>query len=443
MTRHLGLDFGTTNSALAIADRANRASVNDTQLVRFPVGDDAGSFVDTFRSVLFFDFGERDKRGRPLPYAGPRAITRYVAGDGTGRLMQSLKSQLASRLFTSTMVAGRPFTLEELITTMLTHLRRDAEAQVGPLGSRLVCGRPVRFTHAEDEADDAFAVARLTTALAAAGFTDVVFEYEPVGAAYHYERSLDHDELVLIADFGGGTSDFCLVRVGKSARKERSRSILGTEGVALAGDVFDSEIVQHVVSPAVGMGSRYRLPMSTSAREDETMEVPPWIYQKLRRWHHLSFLKSKDTLELLEELRKQSLEPAKIEALVHVVTSDLGFHLYKAVERSKIELSREQSTHFRFVDEPTHVEDDVPRGSFEQWISPSLAAIEGCIDRLLEKTGTPRSAVDRVFMTGGTSLVPAVRAIFSRRFGDEKLCAGDELTSVALGLALRAADAFS
>ncbi|GAC1354782.1 MAG: Hsp70 family protein [Polyangiales bacterium] len=426
----LGLDFGTTNSALA------SAGDDGVTLARFTGGEAGDDRSATFRSVVYFDPHERE-RGLPRAFAGPSAIARYLAGDGSGRLIQSLKSQLASRLFTSTRVFGKTYALESLIAVILRGIRAQAEAQLGPLGRRLVVGRPVRFTHAETDDDDRFAVERLRAALAEAGFDEVVLEYEPVAAAYHYERRLDHDELVLIADFGGGTSDFCLIEVGPSLRSGRKpRRILGTEGVALAGDAFDGEIVRQVVAPALGMGSLVHLPMDDA----RTIEVPPWIYQKLRRWHHLSFLKSKETMDLLHELRRRSLEPDRLDALLHVVDHDLGFHMYKAVEHTKIALSRAEVDRFSFRDAPVSIVTDVARGAFEGWIGEELARIAGCVDRLLAKTSVTASAVDRVFMTGGTSLVPAVRGLFAARFGEERLRAGDELTSVALGLALRARD---
>jgi len=415
--RPIGLDFGTTNSAIAVV-----TDTHDHEVVVTP----------PFRSILYFD---------PGPHAGPAAIERYLASDGSGRLVQSLKSHLASRLFEKTMISGHVFTLEDLVATLVRRLRDDAEARFGALDGRVVCGRPVRFVSGESEADDDFAVERLRRALALAGFEDVVFEYEPVGAAWHYESRLDHDELVLIADFGGGTSDFCLIRVGPSVRRRgrpgRRDDIVGTEGVALAGDAFDGAIVDRIVSPSLGMGSRYRLPLDRSGR---TMEIPPWIYGKLRRWHHLSFLKSKETMDLLDDLRKQSLEPAKIAALIHVVEADLGFHLYRAVERCKVELSAQTKSTLDFEDDPANVHDDVMRPDFERWIGDPLTAIARTVDRLLERTNVSRRDVDRVFMTGGSSLVPSVRRVFAERFGEDRLSGGDELTSVALGLALRARD---
>lgn len=440
--RVLGLDFGTTNSAVALADDGAPA------LVRFPSHrDDGAAETSTFRSVLYFDPHEPDRRGRPSAFAGPEAIARYLRGDGSGRLVQSLKSHLASRTFTKTSVFGRAYTLEDLVASFLSRLRAEAEARVGALGGRAVVGRPVRFVGAESDADDALAESRLRAALAQAGFDDVTFEPEPIAAAAHYERGLDHDELVLVADFGGGTSDFCLVRVGPSRRRAREgrggrEDVLATDGVGLAGDAFDAAIVEHEIAPALGQGSRFEPQLATpeDLATGRTIAVPSWIYGKLRKWHHLSFLKTKETLSLLQDLRKQSRRPDAIAALIHLVEADLGFHLYRAVEGTKVALSGAEQAELSFVDEPVEVHHPLARADFEGWIAPSLAEIEAAVERTLAKANVTAKEVDRVFTTGGTSLVPAVHACFARRFGEERLRSGDALTSVALGLAQRALD---
>ncbi len=432
--RFVGLDFGTTNSSLGVADDRG-----DVRLARFasPRGD--GAPTTTFRSVLLFDPSERetrDGRSAVATFAGPSAIERYLHGAGGGRLIQSLKSYVASSLFQATSVFGRTFTLEELVAVLLRHLRVEAERDLGALPATLVVGRPVRYANSDGDADEALALSRLSRALELAGYPPPVFEFEPVGAAYFYEQSLDHDELVLIGDFGGGTSDFCLVRVGPTARSLPSaRRILGTEGVGLAGDAFDARIVDAVVSPRLGAGSTYR-----TFPENTVLPVPPWIYSRLRRWHHLSFLRSAETLRFLNDLRHQGEDPSAIEALLHLVEYDLGYTLYRHVEGSKVALSSAPRTSLGFRDGPIDLDDPVLRVDFERWISPELHAIDACVDRLLAAASVPPSAVDRVFLTGGSSMVPAVRAIFARRFGEERLRGGQELTSVALGLALRARD---
>ena len=234
--RSVGIDFGTTNSALAVADGDN------IQLASFAPG------LETFRSVLFFE-------GNKRALAGPAAIERYLEEPDddhpSRRLIQSIKSLLASSVFTATQIGGRRYTAADLVTIIVRALRTEAEQRLGPLGKHIVVGRPVRFVGADTAQDELMALERLREAFGKAGFENITFEYEPVGAAYFYESRLDHDELILIADFGGGTSDFSLLPVGPSYRKKK-RTILATEGIPLAGDSFDARIVRNVVSPLLG-----------------------------------------------------------------------------------------------------------------------------------------------------------------------------------------------
>jgi hypothetical chaperone protein len=421
-TQSVGLDLGTTNSALAVA-----ADDGQVTLARFP---HSGGLVDTFRSILYFHPDAGDERRAITSVAGTVAIERYLEADGTGRLIQSLKSYLADRGFESTNVFGRTYSLVELLSFLVRALRGHAEKQLGPLGPRIVVGRPVHFSSGQGVDDDTFAESRLRAAVTAGGFEEVVFEYEPVAAAYYYESRLDHDELVLIADFGGGTSDFSLVRVGPGARKHAAAAgganrILGTGGVGLAGDALDAKILHNLVSPSLGLGSTYRSMMG------KDLAAPVWLYARLRKWHLLSFLKTKKTLELLHEMSVQANEPEKMAALLAVVENDLGYHLYR-------ELSKREATRFVFDEAPVHIEHDVTRAQFEGWIAEEIATMAACVDDLLLRAGVSAGDVDRVFMTGGTSFVPAVRALFDARFGAERIEAGGEMISVASGLALRA-----
>jgi hypothetical chaperone protein len=429
MALAVGLDFGTTNSAIGWVGEGG-APV----LASFAVAGEAEA-TRTFRSVLYFDRGE-DGSGPLGVRAGPDAIARYLAAEEkNGRLVQSLKSFLASRLFTSTAIFGATFRIEDLAAHILRPLREAASAALGAPVTRAVCGRPVRFVHAEGPEDEALALARLGAALRNAGFQEIEFEYEPVGAAWHYERGLERDELILIADFGGGTSDFSLLRVGPGVASsgDRARALLGNDGVPLAGDAFDGKLVRHLVAPLLGRGAEFK------SMFDRVLPIPSWIYGHLERWHHLSFLRTPKTMQLLLDLRREALEPERLEALLHLVRQDLGFLLFRAVERTKRELSEGDETCFRFEHEDLVIERPVTRAAFEGWIADELSAIAGCVDGLLKRARVPAAAVDRVFLTGGSSLVPAVRALFEKRFGEEKLRSGGELTSVASGLALRAA----
>jgi hypothetical chaperone protein len=425
--RSVGLDFGTTNSAIGVVD----GDGDDVTLASF---EHAGGLTRTFRSILYFHPELRDARGRLAPVAGPRAIDRYLEADGTGRLVQSLKSYLADRGFQATSIFQKTHTVVELLTMILVDLRARAEEKLGPLGTRIVVGRPVRFAHADAPEDEQLAVERLTAALAGAGFSEAVFEYEPVAAAYYYESRLDRDERVLVADFGGGTSDFSIVEVGPS-RRTTARKILANDGVGLAGDALDAKILHHVVAPILGMGTSYK------AMFGRELPVPVWIYGRLRRWHHLSFLKTQKNMALLEEIADQAVEPVRIRALLHILENDLGYHLYRAVEQVKVALSQSDSTSFTFRDEPLEIEAEVTRADFESWISEETTAMADSVDRVLVTAGLGAKDIDRVFLTGGTSFVPAVRKLFDDRFGAEKISAGGEMISVATGLALRARDA--
>lgn len=428
----IGLDFGTTNSSIALAQR-DGSSV----LAGFADGDRQ---TTTFRSVLYFSTESEIRNRRPTVVAGPQAIRSYLEAALSGRFIQSLKSHLASRLFEETYILSWKYTLEDLVAIILGELREAAESQFGRVSRNVLLGRPVHFASGADgtadEEADAFALRRLSSAAEKAGFEEIAFELEPVAAAHEYERSLDHDELVLIGDFGGGTSDFCLVELGPTAgaAEDRSTRILGVDGVAIAGGAFDAKLVRRVVAPKLGLGSSRRSELG------KLLPVPAWIYGKLERWEDLSFLKNRETMSTLTQIRFQALEPRKIDSLIRLVEDDLGYTLYQAVERTKLELSEVTESRFLFNELPMRIEHKVQRAEFETMIEAELTAIAACVDKLLERCNVVGSDVDRVFLTGGSSLTPAVRALFEARFGENRLSSGEALTTVARGLALIAAE---
>jgi hypothetical chaperone protein len=424
-----GIDFGTTNSSVALACEDSRV-----QLASFS---SSGEEMFSFRSLLYFEQHEwAGGQKRTHGFTGHAAIERYLEADEKGRLVQSLKSHLSSRTLTGTEVFGRRHKLEELISRMLGDLRKQAERQFERPIRYAMVGRPVRFVGAETDEDDDFAVSRLREAFTLAGYERVDFELEPVAAAYTYEATLDHDELIMIGDFGGGTSDFSLLRVGPRVRKRgrTPQDLLGNSGVGLAGDAFDARLVRKLVSPALGSDSEAR------SLNKILPAVPAWIYANLERWHYLSFLRTNNVREILKSARIRALEPEKIEALIAIIDEDLGYQLHQAVQRVKFELSRRHSAVFCFKHGNMDLNIPVTRGAFEAWIAEDLRSIERCVDGLLESAGVHAREVDRVFLTGGSSFVPAVRHIFATRFGVERIRGGNEFTSVAYGLALRAAE---
>jgi hypothetical chaperone protein len=419
----IGIDFGTTNSSIARAK-----ATGEVELAHFPY---LGGVSTSYRSLLYLE--QMKERGVKAlkSWSGPEGIEQYLAADHKGRLIQSLKSFLSNRSLQSTEIFGRKYTLEELIGRMLRDLREKAASQFGEPISKAVVGRPVRFVGAESEEEDRYAEDRLRKAFHIAGYESVQFEFEPIAAAHFYESTLDHDELILIGDFGGGTSDFSLVRVGPSIRR-RGRSaadLLGNAGVGVAGDSFDAKLIRHLMSPALGAGTDMR-------SMKRLLPVPSWIYGKLERWHHLSFLRAKDVMDLLNRIKTDAMEPQKIAALIHLIKEDLGYQLHQSVQAVKYDLSNNLSATFRFSDGIIDVTPKVKRSSFEAWIAEELKQIECCLDSLLKTSGVHPKDVDAVFLTGGSSFVPAVRRVFATRFGEQRIRTGNQFTSVAWGLAL-------
>ena len=418
----VGIDFGTTNSSVALA-----LPDEPVKLLEFVPA--AGSSRSS-RSVLYFQQAGPKTRRMASVWSGAAAIERYLDGDDgdqdfQGRLMQSLKSYLSSRTLSGTEIFGRRYRLEDLIAKMLRDLRVQASGAFGFEVTRAVAGRPVQFVGAESEADNAFAEDRLREAFIQAGWTDVVFATEPVAAAYAHAAGADREELVFIGDFGGGTTDFSLLRLGPGKRE-----VLGTSGVGLAGDAFDAKIVRNLVSPALGSDSM--------ARSVNKMlpALPAWVYANLERWHTLSFLRTRPVLEMLRTTEMRAVEPKKIAALRAIVEGDLGYRLHQAVQRLKVVLSEQEEAEFVLEAGPVFLRETVSRQAFEGWIAPEIERMERTLDDLLQRTAIPPEAINQVFLTGGTSLVPAVRRVFTSRFGEEHVTGGDAFTSVAHGLAL-------
>lgn len=417
-----GIDFGTSNSVVALAGPDGRPRFAEFTLLE--------QLTQSFRSLLFFDLEEQQFRGTINYSAGPEGIEAYLDALGDGRLIQSFKTHLSSRTLGRTMVGPHSLDLDGLLTLFLRRLRERAQASLGAPIERAVFGRPVQFAGAKDEEGNARAEQRLRAAASEAGIAEVHVELEPIAAAYHYESRLEHDELAMIADFGAGTTDFCVMRIGPSRREdpERSADVLATGGVGVAGDNLDAALIQHVVAPQLGKGTYYE-------EFNKRLLIPPSYYYKLSHWHQLSFLRTERTRSDLQRLVQRAEQPEAIAALVAIIEDNQGFHLHKSVEATKIALSSSTSAEFRYEYEDFKIVEVVSRAQFEGWIAQDVGAITACLDETLAKIGLAPCDINRVFMTGGTAFVPSVRREFSTRFGADKLSRGDELSSIAAGLA--------
>jgi hypothetical chaperone protein len=359
--------------------------------------------------------------------AGSAAIERYLVRD-QGPFHSVAEGALADRTFEGTGIGAR-YTLEKLIALIGKHMSEQLGVASWPAPRRIILGRPVHFSNPPDAELDTFATERLLTAIRLSGFEEIVFEYEPVAAAYAYEARLQRDERILIGDFGGGTSDFTIISVGPGvrARGRRASDIIGTDGVPIAGDAFDKRIIRNLVAPRLGMGGEYLSPPS------KFLPVPSWPYERLERWHYLSFLKSPSTLEMLERIQRTASTPERLEAFLLLIKNELGYQLHEAVQRTKFELSTATEAEFAFEPGPVTIRKKITRADFENW-KEEIASMSGCVDRLMVASGLAFSDIDRVpdrrllVRAGG-------RQIFVDRFGDERVTGGEELTSVATGLA--------
>jgi hypothetical chaperone protein len=413
----LGLDFGTTNTVLSWA-HAHRAA--DPIVFKFLT-----SRLFSFRSALCF-WDEGDETHPDVgSEAGPWAIERFFEQSGECRFIQSLKSFAASRLFDTTGIFGRAYKFEDQFAKFFEKLRMHAAPQLDHLPKDLLVGRPVEY--AGSRPDAALAMKRYETALAPFGFERIRQVYEPVAAAFFYAQTLDDNATVLVADFGGGTTDFSVISFELGA-KGLHASALGHGGVGIAGDRFDYRIIDNVVLPQLGKGTTYR-------SMGKNLELPRSCFASFANWHELSFMKSSLAFRELKDVARFSDDPEKVGRFIRLVESDQGYPLYKAVTDAKEALSNEETAQFSFRAAGFAIESVITRAQFERWIAEELEAIEAALDNTLAKALIRAGDVDRVFLTGGSSFVPAVRAIFERRFGAERVESGNEFVSIANGLA--------
>ncbi|MGG7518544.1 Hsp70 family protein [Allorhizobium undicola] len=418
MTNALGLDFGTTNTVLALADDAAT-----THSVRFS---SAAGETDSMRTALSF-MKDAQLGARALKVeAGQAAIRQFIDNPGECRFLQSIKTFAASPLFQATLVHARRFEFEDLMEVFLKRLEAYAGDGWPGQAKRIVAGRPVHF--AGSSPDPELALRRYNEALTRLGFPEIHYVYEPVAAAFYFAQHLTQDATVLVADFGGGTTDYSLIRFERRGG-QLSAVPVGHSGVGLAGDQFDARIIEHLVAPEIGKGSQFK-------SFDKLLDVPSNYYTSFSRWNQLSVFKTSREFQDLKQLVRQSLEPEKLELFIDLVEHDEGYPLYQAVSATKMALSRDDEAEFNFSPLGKAGRRSVKRADFESWIASDVARIEEALDDVLEKTGTDTGAIDKVFLTGGTSFVPAVRQIFTRRFDASRIETGGELVSIAHGLAL-------
>lgn len=414
----IGIDFGTSNTVVAVADPEGRV-----EALTF---DHRGDALKVYVTALCF-WDERHGNGRRTHVdGGPWAIDQFLEGLGAHRFIQSFKTFAASATFQETRIFRDRFRFEDLLSTFLRTLMRHGGSRLDWGARNIVIGRPVQF--AGFNPDDALAMRRYEAAFGKLGAPHARYVYEPVGAAFFYARQLTHDATVLVADFGGGTSDFSVMRFSRANGALRAEP-LGHSGIGIAGDSFDYRIVDRVVSPRLGKGGLYR-------SMGKTLSIPNHYYANFARWNQLAMMKGSSDLKELRELARAALEPGPLETFIDIIEYDLGFALYRAVSSAKVALSANDETDFRFQAEGVDIRARITRGDFESWIAADVERIGATVDEALSTAGVAAGDIEKVFLTGGTSFVPAIRRLFTERFGNERLTSADQFESIAYGLAL-------
>ncbi|MBX9456229.1 MAG: Hsp70 family protein [Rhizobium sp.] len=417
MAPALGLDFGTTNTVLAVQDGTATHSIGF---------DSSAGHSDSMRTCLSFMKDSRLGTQALKVEAGAAAIRTFIDNPGEARFLQSIKTFAASAIFQGTLIHARRHRFEDLMEVFLRRLETYSGSALGSTYDRVVAGRPVRF--AGSSPDEELALGRYNEALSRIGFPEIHFVYEPVAAAFWFAQNLKRDATVLVADFGGGTTDYSLIRFESHAGKLTAVP-LGHSGVGIAGDHFDFRIIDNVVSPQIGKGSFYK-------SFDKILEVPSNYYANFGRWNQLSIFKTLKDYQDLKQLVRSSLDPERLEIFIDLIEHDEGYPLYQAVSATKMKLSEQDEVEFNFPPLGANSKRLVKRPAFERWIADDLRMIEAALDEVLVKTRTLPGMIDKVFLTGGTSFVPAVRRIFESRFEADRIESGGELLSIAHGLAL-------
>lgn len=409
-----GLDFGTTNTVVALSD-VDRVEV-------LPIGDEGRAPVP---SLLFFPISQNRY------WVGDEAIRRYLLSGMNGRLMQSIKMFLPDVEFKGTQTAYLGYcTLEKLISLILTEVKRRSDILVGQNVTSVVMGRPGKFS--EDEEEDKIAEKRLGNAARMAGFEEIFFQREPIAAAFCYETSLEKPEVALIADLGGGTSDFTIASLSpqRVGDRERTKDIIGTSSVSFAGDDFDADIMWHKVAPYFGSETTYE------AYPNKWLDVPSGIMHSICRWREIPFLRDRKTRQFIDFLVFAGQDKEAMKRLSFLVNSNVGFSLSKSIERTKCDLTNNDESQIIFQEDPLDICMPITVGEFDEMSSRGLRKLEKCVDGLLTSCEMRHEQIDSVFLTGGTSQIRCVKSLLAKKFGESKLKPGNAFVSVATGLAL-------
>lgn len=415
-----GIDFGTTNSAAAISDGGTPRMV------------DLEGGHDTIPTALFFP----DRSS--AVYFGRDAQQKYTDGDLDGRFMRSIKRILGSDIMRGgTIINGRPVKFEAIIEHFLQHLKKKIDAAAGESVEAVVMGRPVHFRD-NDPAGDARAQDELERIARAVGFKDVSFQYEPIAAAFAHEQGLKSEKLAFVADIGGGTSDFTVIRLSptRAVSSDRTDDVLANTGVRIGGNDFDKALALKAFMPCFGMGTEYKI-------YDKTIALPTKPYFSLATWSHVNEVYNYKTLNMVRGYTVWGLEREKVKRLYEIIEKRLGHKNLDYVELAKMTLSGQSAVRMRLdflSDAPTI---DTTRDVFETAIQPDMKKIEAAVQECITRAGIKNTDIELVILTGGSTEIPCVSRVMQSYFPNAELSSANKMASVGLGLAYDAMRRFA
>lgn len=408
-----GIDFGTTNSALSIFDEDKREIISTISIP----------------SLIYFKHAltSADKRNYVV---GEQAIEEYLSDGMKGRFIKSVKQILSRTTFTETRIQNKRYNASDLVTLILKDLKETADKIIGFDCKKAVIGRPVFFDD-DNTQKDTLAQTRLKKAAENAGLNNVRFQFEPIGAAFAYEKTINKKEKVLVADLGGGTTDFTylILDPDKVGSKDRKNDMIASGGIYIGGDSLDSSFMWEKGTPYFGKNTTYE------ATRGQILNVPKSLFANICSWDKMNFFNGQKIQKDIEDYYYFSGNDKKFKNLITLIEHNLGYSIFQSIEKTKIELSNCQSSDFKYSNLDIEINQAIMLSEYNTVIEKDVQRIAEYLDTFLIANNVNPQEIDCLFMTGGTSMVKAIQDLFRNKFPHIPVNSGDNFKSVANGLA--------
>jgi hypothetical chaperone protein len=414
MAKYLyGIDFGTTNSALAIYN------------------EETGEIQDTIIIPSLIYFYHQLNTGNDKNYVvGEEAISAYLADGMKGRFIKSIKQILSRSSFTETRIHNKRYNASDLVAIILKELKERADHTIGQDCRKAVIGRPVFFDD-DNVQKDMLAQTRLSKAAEMAGFGQVRFQFEPIGAAFAYEKTLSKKENVLVADLGGGTTDFTYLVLDpeKVGSKDRKNDMMANGGIYVGGDSFDSAFMWEKGTPYFGKHTQYE------ATPGRVLTVPKSLFANICSWEQMNFFNGLRIQKDIEDYYYFSGNDPLFKNLITLIDNNLGYSVFQSIEKTKITLSSVGAALFKYSNMGIKIKEEISLTAYEQIIKKDVDRVANYLNEFLSQNHIDPQQIDSLFLTGGTSMVSAIQNLFKTKFPQVNLNSGDNFKSVAKGLA--------